>query len=74
MTAACNFISFPILKGSEMTAACNFIFLGEKMRELLDENGKRKKKKKRKEKITDHLIGQKRREICALCRSVSQRS
>ena len=57
-----------------MTAACNFISLGEKMRELLDKKGKRKKKeKKRKEKrkITDHLIGQKRREICALCRSVS---
>ena len=33
-----------------MTAACNFISLGEKLRELLDENVKRKKKeKKRKE-------------------------
>ena len=33
-----------------MTAACNFISLGEKMRELLDKNGKKKKKeKKRKE-------------------------
>ena len=29
-----------------MTAACNFISLGEKMRELLDKNGKRKKKRK----------------------------
>ena len=27
-----------------MTAACNFISLGEKMRELSDKNGKRKKK------------------------------
>ena len=34
-----------------MTAACNFISLGEKMRELLDKNGERKKKEKR--KITD---------------------
>ena len=34
-----------------MTATCNFISLEEKMRELLDKNGKRKKKgKKRKEK------------------------
>ena len=33
-----------------MTSAGNFISLGEKMRELLDKNGKRKKKdKKRKE-------------------------
>ena len=41
------------------------------MRELLDENGKRKKKeRKRKEENYDHMIGQKRREICALCRSV----
>ena len=55
-----------------MTAACNFITLGEKMRELLNENGKRKKKKReeKKRKITDYMIGQKRREICALCRSV----
>ena len=43
-----------------MTPACNFISLGEKMRELLDKNGKRKKKeKKKRRKITDHLIGQK---------------
>ena len=32
-----------------MTAARNFISLGEKMRELLDKNGKRKKKEKEKE-------------------------
>ena len=33
-----------------MTAVCNFISLGEKIGELLDKNGKRKKKeKKRKE-------------------------
>ena len=57
-----------------MTAACNFISLGEKIGELLDKNVKRKKKKKEKRKITDHLIGQKRREICALCHSVSWRS
>ena len=41
-----------------MTAACNFISLGEKMRELLDKNGKRKKKEE-KRKITDHMIGEK---------------
>ena len=35
-----------------MTAACNFISLGEKMRELLDKNGKRKKKEDRKITIT----------------------
>ena len=59
-----------------MTAACNFITLGEKMRELLDENQKRKKiqREKEKRKTTDHMIGQKRREICALCRSVFWRS
>ena len=36
--------------------------------------GKEKKEKKKMGKITDHLIGQKKREIWALCRSVSQRS
>ena len=40
------------------------------MRELLDKNGKRKKEKKR--IITDHMIGQKWREIFALCRSVGE--
>ena len=35
---------------------------------------RKKKRRKEKRKITDHLIGQKRREICALCRSVSRRS
>ena len=34
-----------------MTAACNFISLGEKMRKLLDKNGKRKKEKKKREKF-----------------------
>ena len=53
-----------------MTAACNFISLGEKMSELLEKKGKEKRRKE-KRKITDHMIGQKRREICALCRSVS---
>ena len=60
-----------------MTAAFNFISLGEKLRELLDKNVKSKKEKKRRKekmKITEHLIGQKRREICALCCSVSRRS
>ena len=37
-----------------MTTACDFLSLGEKMRELLDKNGKRKRKEKR--KITDHII------------------
>ena len=31
-----------------MTSARNFISLGEKMRELLDKNGKERKKEKRK--------------------------
>ena len=31
-----------------MTAACNFISLGEKMRELLEKNGKRKQKREEK--------------------------
>ena len=56
-----------------MTVACNFIFLGEKMSELLHKNGKKKRRKDRK-KLTDHMIGKKRREIYALCRSVSWRS
>ena len=30
-----------------MTAACNFISLGEKMREMLDKNGKREEKDKK---------------------------
>ena len=43
---------------------------------ILDKKWEKKEKKRRKEKrkITDHLIGQKRRETCALCRSVSWRS
>ena len=46
-----------------MTAACNFISLGEKIGELLEKKREKKEKKRRKEKrkITDHLIGQKRR-------------
>ena len=55
-----------------MTAACNFISLGEEMRELLEKMGEEIKKEKR--KITDHMIGQKRREIYALCRSVFWRN
>ena len=31
-------------------------------------------RKKENRKITDHMIGQKRREICALCRSVFWRT
>ena len=41
------------------------------MCELLDKKGKRKKKEKKKKKrkiIIDHMIGQKKREICAWCR------
>ena len=41
-----------------MTAACNFISLEEKMRELLNKNGKRIKKIL-KRKITEHMIEQK---------------
>ena len=55
-----------------MTAACNFISLGEKIGELLDKNGKRKKKGR--EENYSHMIGQKRREICVLCRSGFWRS
>ena len=40
-----------------MTAACYFISLAEKMRELLDKNGKRKKKREEKRKVK---IGQNR--------------
>ena len=54
-----------------MIAACNFISLGEKLRELLDKNGERDKKRR---KITDRLIGQKRRNIYEMCRSVSRQS
>ena len=57
-----------------MTAACNFISLGEKMRELLKTGKQRKKEKKRNEENYGYLIGQKRREICTLCRSVSRRT
>ena len=39
-------VNFAFLKGSEITAACNFISLEEKMRELLDKNGEKKRKKK----------------------------
>ena len=68
---------FRILKEVKMTTARNFISSGEnKIGELLDKNGKRKKKREEKKrgKITDRLIGQKRREICTLCHSVSWRS
>ena len=44
------------------------------MRGKIKTGKERKKRRKEKRKITDHLIGQKRREICALCRSVSRRS
>ena len=54
-------------------AACNFTSLEQKMRDLLDKRGKKREEKK-KGKITDHVIRNKRREICALCRSVSWRS
>ena len=40
------------------------------MRKLLDKTGKgRKKRRKEKRKITNHMIRQKKGEICALCRS-----
>ena len=39
------------------------------MHELLDKNWKRKKKRKE-QKVTDHMIGQKRRELWALCHNV----
>ena len=39
------------------------------MRELLDKNGEKEKRIK-----TNQVIGQKRREICALCHSVFWRS
>ena len=45
------------------------------MRELLNKNGKRKKKREEKKrgKLVITWLDKKRREICALCRSVSQR-
>ena len=63
-------VNFAFWKEVKIAAACNFISLGEKMRELLHKNGKRKKRRK----LLINLIGQNRREICALCRSVSWRS
>ena len=41
-------VNFAFWREVKMTAARNFISLGEKMRELLDKNGKRKKKEKEK--------------------------
>ena len=41
---------FAFLRKVKMTAACNFISLREKMRELLDKNGTRKKKEKKRKK------------------------
>ena len=38
------------------------------MRELLEKKGKERKKERG--IIADHMIGQKRREMCALCRCV----
>ena len=69
-------VNFAFLREVKMTTACNFMSLGEKMCELLDKNGNRKKKKRRKEKrkITDHMIGQNICEICTLCGSVSWQS
>ena len=52
-----------------MTAACNFISSEEKMRELLDKNGKKKEKKKR-GKLLITRLDKNMGEICALCRSV----
>ena len=61
-----------------MTATCDFVSLEEEMRELLLKKWKRKKKekerRKEKKKIVDHMFGQRRREIFALCCSVSWRS
>ena len=34
----------------KITAACNFISFGEKVREILDKNGKRKKKEKKRKR------------------------
>ena len=47
------YVDFDSLWEVKMTAVCNFISLREKMRELLDKNGKgeKKKEKKRKEEI-----------------------
>ena len=42
------------------------------MCELLDKDGEGNKKEKR--KITDHMIGQKKREICALCSAFGEAS
>ena len=63
-------VSLAFSREMKVTAACNFITSGEKMRELLDKTGKKKGKRK----INDHMIEQKRREICTLCRSVFWRS
>ena len=52
-----------------MTAACNFISLGEKMRELLDKIGKRKKT--RREENYYHMIAQKKGAKFARCVAVA---
>ena len=39
-------VNFAFWREVKITAACNFISLGEKMRELLDKNGKRDKEKR----------------------------
>ena len=52
-----------------MTAACNFISSREKLRELLDKNGKKKGKKKKK-KIAEHMIEQKKGAKFARCVAV----
>ena len=68
-------VNFAFRMKVKMAATCNFVSLGDKMRELLVKNRKeRKKRGKEKRKIIDHMIGQKRREVFALCCSVSWRS
>ena len=52
----------------KMTAACNFISLGEKLRELLDKNGKKKKKWEENKRGEELIIwlDKEGAEICAL--------
>ena len=40
-------VNLAFLRKVKMTAACNFVSLGEKIGELLDKNGRRKKKEKK---------------------------
>ena len=66
-------VNFLFRRKVKMIAICNFASLGEEILiKLLFKKGK-KTRRKEKRKVIDHMIGQKRREMFALCRSVAWR-